>query len=109
MKNVYYPAPFSFDDQDGDASNFVKSFFHSFSQMPLSGSATAYTCVYILAEAIKKAGSTDRNDIISAIKTNEFNMITGSIRFDNNNNPRTNVYIIQIEGGVYFTYEKISL
>ena len=109
MKNVYYPAPFSFDDQDGDASNFVKSFFHSFSQMPLSGSATAYTCVYILAEAIKKAGSTDRNDIISAIKTNEFNMITGSIRFDNNNNPRTNVYIIQIEGGVYSTYEKISL
>jgi len=109
MKNVYYSAPFSFDDQDKDVVRFVRSYFDAFSQMPLSGSATAYTSVYILSEAIKKAGSTEKEAVISAIKENEVDSIIGRIRFDGNNNPHTNVYIIQIEGGEYSTHEKLSL
>jgi branched-chain amino acid transport system substrate-binding protein len=77
--------------------------------MPLSGSAAAYTCVYILSEAINKAGNTDKNDIVSAIKANEFDIMTGRIKYDENNNPRVNVYVIQIKGGEYSTYEKVSL
>jgi len=109
MKNVYYSAPFSFDDQDPDVMQFVRKYFDSFSQMPLSGSAAAYTCVYILSEAINKAGSVGRDAVISTIKENELDTITGHIRFDENNNPHTNVYIIQIKGGEYSTYEKLSL
>jgi len=109
MKNVYYSAPFSFDDQDKDVVRFVRNYFDSFSQMPLSGSAAAYTCVYILSEAIKKAGSAEREALISAIKENEMDSIIGRIRFDENNNPHTNVYVIQIKGGEYSTYEKLSL
>jgi len=109
MKKVYYSAPFSFDDQDKDVVRFVRNYFDAFSQMPLSGSAAAYTCVYILSEAIKKAGSAEREAVISAIKENEVDSIIGRIRFDENNNPHTNVYVIQIEGGEYSTYEKLSL
>jgi len=109
MKNVYYSAPFLFDDQDDDVVQFVRKYFDCFSQMPLSGSATAYTCVYILSEAIKKAGSADKDALISAIKENELDSITGHIRFDENNNPHTNVYIIHLEGGKYSTYEKLRL
>ncbi|WP_461245879.1 ABC transporter substrate-binding protein [Treponema sp. R6D11] len=109
MKNIYYSAPFSFDDQDANVVQFVRKYFDCFSQMPLSGSATAYTCVYILSEAIKKAGGVDKDAVISAIKKNEIDSITGHIRFDENNNPHTNVYIIHLEGGEYSTYEKLSL
>ena len=109
LKNVYYSAPFSFDDHDKDVTLFVNNYFGTFSQMPLSDSATAYTCIYILSEAIKKTGTTNWDDIITSIKTNEFNLITGRIKFDENNNPRTNAYVIQVEGGVYSTFEKISL
>jgi branched-chain amino acid transport system substrate-binding protein len=109
MKNVFYSAPFSFDDQDAEVTHFVRNYFDSFSQMPLTGSATAYTCVYILAEAIKKAGNIDKEHIISAMKANELDLVTGHLQFDENNNPRTNVYIIQIENGIYATYEKLSL
>jgi branched-chain amino acid transport system substrate-binding protein len=109
MKNVYYSAPFSFDDQEANVVQFVRKYFDCFSQMPLSGSATAYTCVYILSEAIKKAGSVYNNALISAIKENELDSITGHIRFDENNNPHTNVYIIHLKGGEYSTYEKLSL
>jgi len=109
MKNVYYSAPFSFDDQDEKVVRFVREYFDCFSQMPLSGSATAYTCVYILTEAIKKAKGTDKDAIISAIKKNIIDSITGHIQFDENNNPHTNVYIIHLKGGEYSTYEKLRL
>jgi len=109
MDNVYYSAPFSFDDKDAHVSEFVRNYFRYFSQMPLSGSAAAYTCVYILSHSIDKAGNTDKNDIISAIKANEFDMITGRIKYNENNNPRISVYVIQIKGGEYSTYEKLSL
>jgi len=109
MEHIYYSAPFSFDDNDEIVARFVRNYFGSFSQMPLAGSAAAYTSVYILAEAIKKAGNTESEDIVSAIKSNELDMITGRIQFDENNNPRPNVYILQIKGGAYTTYEKMSL
>jgi len=109
MKNVYYSAPFSFDDQDENVVQFVRKYFDCFSQMPLSSSATAYTSVYILSEAIKKAGTVEKNAFVSAIKENELESITGSIRFDENNNPHTNVYIIHIQNGEYSTYQKLSL
>lgn len=109
MRNVFYTLPFSFDDHDENVIRFVNNYFNAFSQMPLSASAMAYTCVYILAEAINTAGNTDKEKIISAIKYNELDMITGRIKFDENNNPRPNIYIIQIAGGEYSTYKKLSL
>jgi branched-chain amino acid transport system substrate-binding protein len=109
MNNVYYTSPFFFYDADPAVARFVKAYLDIFSQMPLAGSATAYTCVYILANAVEKAGNTNKDDIISAIKANELDLITGRIKFDGNNNPRTNVYIIKIIGGIYSTFEKLSL
>jgi branched-chain amino acid transport system substrate-binding protein len=108
MQNAYYTSPFSFDDSDPIVARFVRDYFDSFSQMPLAGSATAYTCVYILAEAIKTAGSLDAKAIVAAMKTNELDVITGKIKFDKNNNPHINVYIIHIKDATYSTYEKIS-
>ena len=109
LKNVYYTSTFSFDDDDPEVVRFVRDYFNLYSQMPLSGSATAYTCVYILVEAINMTGYTTKDVLIYSLKATELNTITGRIKFDNNNNPRTNVYIIKTEGGIIATYEKLSL
>jgi len=109
MENVFYSAPFSFDDRDEGVSEFVRNYFQSFSQMPLSSSAAAYTSVYILSEAIRKAGSTKKDAIISAMREIELDVITGHINFDENNNPHINVYVIRIKGGRYSMHEKLSL
>ena len=109
MENAYYTSPFSFDDKDPLIARFVRDYYEMFSQMPITGSATAYTCVYILAEAITRAQSLGMGDIAAAIKNTELDAITGHINFDEDNNPRTNVYIIQIKGGVYSTYSKMSV
>jgi branched-chain amino acid transport system substrate-binding protein len=107
--NVYYPSPFSFDDEDADVVRFVRSYFNTFSQLPLSASATSYASLYVLAEAIKNADSTRRPRIISALLETDMQTIIGRIKFDEKNNPHPNVYILQIVGGVYSTYEKLSL
>jgi len=104
LKNVFYSSHFSFDDRDENAAQFVTNYFNSFSQMPLSASAAAYASVYMLAEAVKNAGTTNKEDIISALKEIEMDVITGRIKFNENNAPRSNVYIIQIKGGKYSTF-----
>ena len=109
VKNVFYTAPFSHNDRDENVMRFVRSYFKMFSQIPLSGSATSYTCVYILADAITRAGSVEAEDIISAMKAADLDMITGRILFDENNNPRINVYIITIQDGSYSLFHKTSL
>ena len=108
MSEVYYTSPFSFNDNDPAVERFVRKYFASFAKMPLAGSATAYTCVYILVEAIKKAESTNMEDIISAISENELDSIIGRIKYDENNNPNTNMYIFRIKGGIYSTCEKLN-
>jgi branched-chain amino acid transport system substrate-binding protein len=107
-ERVYYTAPFSFDDPDPKVETFVRNYFSTFDQMPLAGSACAYTSVYILAEAIKKAGSTKHDEIVRAMKENELNTIIGHIKFDKDNNPHTNVYFIQIRDGIYSIYERMT-
>jgi len=109
MKKVYYSTPFSFNDEDAEVVNFVTNYYDHYLQLPMSAPAAAYTCVYILSEAIKITGNTSKDAIISAVRTNELDQIIGRIKFDQNNNPRTNVFIIQIDGGVYSTYEKLCL
>jgi branched-chain amino acid transport system substrate-binding protein len=107
MLNVYYSAPFSFDDPDEEVVTFVRNYFDSFSQMPLAGSASAYTSVYLMANAIEKAGNTNWNDIVSAMKATELDTILGRISFNENNNPYINAYVIQIKDGQYSAFKKL--
>jgi branched-chain amino acid transport system substrate-binding protein len=107
MKNAYYTAPFMFDDTDPLVAKFVREYFDVFSQMPLTGSSAAYSCVYILADAIERAGSIKAADIVEAMRVTDLDTVLGNIKFDENNNPRPNVYIVQIKDGMYSTYKKI--
>jgi branched-chain amino acid transport system substrate-binding protein len=107
--NVYYPSPFSFDDGDEEVVRFVRSYFNTYSQLPLSSSATSYASLYVLAQAIENAQSTRRPQIIASMKETDIQTIIGHIKFDESNNPHPNVYILQIVGGVYSTFEKLSL
>jgi ABC-type branched-subunit amino acid transport system substrate-binding protein len=76
--------------------------------MPLAGSACAYASMYILSEAIKKAGNTKRDNIVLAMKEIDISTIVGHVKFNEDNNPRTNVYVIQIRDGIYSIYEKMT-
>jgi ABC-type branched-subunit amino acid transport system substrate-binding protein len=59
-------------------------------------SAQAYDATYIVAEAIKKAGSTDREAVQKAIRAIQYNGLTGKVAFDENGNRQNGQFIVQL-------------
>jgi branched-chain amino acid transport system substrate-binding protein len=64
--------------------------------------ALGYDTMYLMADAIKRAGSTDAAAITKAIKeTKDFPGITGKITFGDSNVPQKGVTIIAIKDGKF--------
>ncbi len=61
----------------------------------------AYDAVHLLADAIKRAGSTQPAAVREALsRTKDFNGVTGKISFDEKGDPIKRVVIMKIEAGV---------
>ncbi|MCP4109697.1 MAG: ABC transporter substrate-binding protein, partial [Desulfobacteraceae bacterium] len=64
------------------------------------GTALAYDAVMVLADAITRAGSTDRDKIRDALaNTRSFKGVTGTISFDANGDPIKSAVIMEISNG----------
>ncbi|MCP4351461.1 MAG: ABC transporter substrate-binding protein [Desulfobacterales bacterium] len=64
------------------------------------GTALAYDAVMVLADAITRAGSTDRDKIRDALAdTRSFKGVTGTISFDANGDPVKSAVIMEISNG----------
>ncbi len=65
-----------------------------------AGMALSYDMVYLLKDAIERAGSADRESIRKAIEdTDKFNGVTGEIKFDSIGNPVKSAVIIKFIAG----------
>jgi len=112
LDRIYYASPFAFDENTPKVTNFSQNYFDNFSYTPLSTSALTYSSVQILTASIEKAGSTNAEAIINAMKTNVHDIVTGRLQYDyhnNPNNPHTYVYIMQIKNGYYSSVDKIRI
>ena len=61
-----------------------------------------------MAQAIEKAQSTEMDKIVEALKTIEFEGITGKLKFDENGEPIKAVSIINITDGKYELDQKVE-
>ena len=57
--------------------------------------------VVAFKNAIEKAGTTDKEDLVKAIKASDMDGITGHLTFDEKNNPIKAVTIIKVKDGKY--------
>ncbi len=74
---------------------------HGRSGMLWAPTALAYDAVYLLADAVKRAGSSRKEAVRNALsRTKNFNGVTGTISFDENGDPIKSVVIMKIEAGV---------
>lgn len=62
----------------------------------------------MVKEAVEKAGSTDKQAIVDALKNIEYDGITGYLTFDDHNNPVKAVTILKIVNGEYVFDSKIK-
>ncbi|NLM52477.1 MAG: ABC transporter substrate-binding protein [Firmicutes bacterium] len=100
LNNTYFTNHYSPQDPDEKVQNFVKAYKEKYGAIPASFSATAYDAAYLLADAIKRAGSTDPVAITKALaETKDFDGITGKFSFDEQHNPVKEISIIEMVDG----------
>ncbi|HAH60963.1 MAG TPA: amino acid ABC transporter substrate-binding protein, partial [Treponema sp.] len=66
---------------------------------PNSFAALGYDCVYMLRDAIVKAGSTDNEAVRSALEATNGDYVTGHLTFDAKHNPVKSAVMLEIVKG----------
>lgn len=108
IENSYFTNHFSMQDESPKIQNFIKAYKDAYKEDPSAFSALGYDAVYMVKEAIEKAGSTEKQAIVDALKDIEYDGITGYLTFDENNNPVKAVTILKIQNGEYVFDSKIK-
>lgn len=87
---------------DPKTKAFVDAFTAKNGKGPDQFAAQAYDGLGLIVEAIKRAGSTDRDEVRDALAgIKDYQGVTGGFAFDENRNPVQTPYILQIKGGQY--------
>ncbi|MGN1180839.1 MAG: ABC transporter substrate-binding protein [Suilimivivens sp.] len=98
--NCYFTNHYSPDDTSEAVQTFVKAYTDKYGSESLNAlGALAYDSVYMLADAIEKAGSTDRTAIRDAMSGMSFEGVTGSFVLDETGTPEKSVAIIEFKDG----------
>ena len=108
IENSYFTNHFSMQDESPKIQNFIKAYKDTYKEDPSAFSALGYDAIYMMKEAIEKAGSTEKQAIVDALKGIEYDGITGYLTFDENNNPVKAVTILKIQNGEYVFDSKIK-
>lgn len=101
VNNSYYNDHFAIDSTEDIVADFVKNYRDEYKEDPISPSALGYDSVYLAKQAIEEAKTTDHKEVTKALKNIDFEGVTGSFKFDENNNPIKSSTMIKIEDGEY--------
>ena len=108
IENSYFTNHFSMEDQSEKIQNFLKDYREAYKEDPSAFSALGYDAIYMMKSAIEKAGSTDKQKIVDALKGIEYDGVTGYLTFDDHNNPIKAVTVLKIENGKYVFDSKVK-
>ena len=89
--------------------NFVKKFQAKYNETPDAMAALGYDSAMILADAMKRAGTTDGAKVRDALAaTKDFPGVTGKITIDANRNASKPAVILTITNGQFKYVETIA-
>ncbi|MCP4351458.1 MAG: ABC transporter substrate-binding protein [Desulfobacterales bacterium] len=98
LKQGYYCTHWSKSADSEISRSFVRKYKNN-KNFSVS-TALAYDAIMVLADAIRRAGSTDRDKIRDALaRTRSFKGVTGTISFDANGDPVKNAIIMEVRNG----------
>ncbi|MEG0508106.1 MAG: ABC transporter substrate-binding protein [Eubacterium sp.] len=96
----YFANHYAADSPKEMVQNFIKAYQAKNNKSANSFAALGYDGMGVMAQAITKAGSTDKQAIIDALKGIEYDGVTGKFTFDENGNPKgKEITIIKVDGG----------
>jgi branched-chain amino acid transport system substrate-binding protein len=99
LEGCYFSNHYSKDDKSPRVQDFVKAYEAANGKKPSGLAALGYDAMMILADAIKRAGTTDRAKVRDAIaSTKDFPGVTGDITIDANRNANKPAVVLEIKG-----------
>ena len=109
--DVYYSTHAGLDNPDPKVQNFVKAYTEEYGRPPENAfAALGYDTLNLIADAIKRAGSTDPKAIRDALAaTQGFNAVTGQISYaSGQRKPDKSITIIKVQDGKYSFVKEIK-
>lgn len=110
LNNTYLINHYSSEDPDEKVQNFVTAFKEkNDGDAPNAFNALGYDTVYFLADAIKRAGSTDSSKIQAELaKTKDLSLVTGVLSIDKNHHPIKTATILEYKDGKQVFKTKVN-
>ena len=102
LKNTFYSTHFSPLKDTPGVQNFVKAYQAKFNgETPDAMAALGYDSALVLADAIKRAGTTESAKLRDAIATTDINGATGRTKIDEHRDAPKAAVIITVENGKF--------
>ncbi|AVK94947.1 ABC transporter substrate-binding protein [Lysinibacillus sphaericus] len=110
LNNTYITNHYSAEDPDQKIQDFVKAFkAANGDKAPDAFNALGYDTVYYIADAIKRAGSTDGEAIKKALaETKDLSLVTGTFSVDENHNPIKTATVLEFKDGKQVFNSKVN-
>lgn len=100
LNNTYFTNHYSVEDTSPKAKAFVDAYTKEYGQKPEALAVLGYDAVYVLADAIKRANSTDSAKIIEALAdTKDFPAISGVTTINKTHDADKNAVVIEMKDG----------
>jgi branched-chain amino acid transport system substrate-binding protein len=97
--NGFYSNHYASDSTDPKVQSFVKAYQAKFGSVPVSFAALGYDSMYLIRDAILKAGPTDATAIKNALSQTKGSYLTGNLSFDAKHNPVKSAVMLELVKG----------
>ena len=109
IEGAYFSNHFSTEDKSPLVQDFVKKYKQKYNAVPDAFAALGYDATKLLADAIKRAGSTDPDKVRAAIQdTKDFPGVSGKITIGQDRNAVKSAVIVTIKDGALKYAETIE-
>ncbi|RFU61759.1 ABC transporter substrate-binding protein [Peribacillus glennii] len=110
LNNTFITNHYSSEDPDETIQKFVDTYKKKHDgTSPNAFNALGYDSVYLLADAIKRAGSTDSDKIKDALaKTKDLSLVSGVVTIDENHNPIKSATVLEYKDGKQVFNTKVN-
>lgn len=110
LNNTFITNHYSSEDPDKKIQDFVTTFKEKHNgEAPNAFNALGYDTVYLLADAIKRAGSTDSTKIKDELaKTKDLSLVTGVFSVDENHHPIKTATVLEYKDGKQVFNTKVN-
>ncbi|PWK10266.1 amino acid/amide ABC transporter substrate-binding protein (HAAT family) [Tumebacillus permanentifrigoris] len=100
LNNTFISNHYSSEDKDPKVVKFIDNFKSKYNSVPDAMAVLGYDGMYMMADAIKRAGSTDKEKIKDALaNTKDFEGVTGKIALDKNHDPVKAAVVLEYKDG----------